>query len=123
MLTTFGVAVSNLSRLNAAEQAADAGYRVIEQYQDILANWFGVNEIVVTAQSIFIAGEVRGLIASEGAHQHELNISAEQMQKLKSGQAITVRTETALGHTHDIVIDPAAAMPGGTILQVKIPMV
>ena len=121
MIAALTAGVGSLAKARAVE-FAESDYRVAEQHHDIRANWFGVNEIIITAQSIFIGGEVRGLIASEGFHQHELNISAEQMLKLKAGEIITVCTEVASGHTHDIVIDPAAVVPGGTILQVKVPV-
>lgn len=99
----------------------DPTYVIKEEYQDIEAEWFGVNHIILRAEDVFIAAEVTGLWADEGSHKHALKVSAADMAKLKAGQMVVVKTDVAAGHTHNIKIDPANKVKGGTILLVKDP--
>jgi len=120
--TVVGAALlTKTAEARADEAPAADGYRVVAEYQDTRTDWSGVNEdtLLVRAED-FIIGSVSGLIADEGSHHHTFDVSVDDMNKLKNGETVQIRTSMTLNHTHVIVIDPVNyKIPGGRIIDVK----
>lgn len=116
-----GASLTAIPRNAKAQDAVSTDYVLTAQYQDTGTDWNGANEdtLMVRAED-FIVGSVSGLVADEGSHQHTFDVSVEDMEKLKRGEVVKIRTAITLNHSHLITIDPVNfKIPGGTVIQVK----
>lgn len=121
--TVMGAGLTVIApQVRAEELPLQDGYTLTAEYQDTRTDWTGLNEdtLIIRAED-FVIGSISGLIADEGGdHKHNFDVAIEDMEKLKRGETVQIRTSETYGHTHLIMIDPVNfKVSGGTIIQVK----